>query len=204
MPPNMSKQAFNNVNTALEGNSEILMKKAMISFGKNYTVMDQNQKPLMFVRLDAGQNVTGSLVKGALGGVGRILARRMSYTYRVNDANDQNALEIRKGTGAYKSQFDVVEPDSGDKIGVITMKRGFIGGMQAHWQDPKSNETLLSTRGNVMRRKYVITGPAGNEVAKVRHKIAAIRDVWKLELSQGTNHLHSVIFASILDFEKEM
>ena len=31
-----------------------------------------------------------------------------------------------------------------------------------------------------------------------------IRDVWELELGQGSNHLFSSIFATILDFEKEM
>lgn len=41
-------------------------------------------------------------------------------------------------------------------------------------------------------------------MGSVRHKIAAIRDIWNLKLSGGANILNAAIFATVLDFEKEM
>ena len=79
-----------------------------------------------------------------------------------------------------------------------------MGGMSAEWQDPQSGSTLITTKGNVIRRQYEMVDPSGSQIATVRHKIVAVRDVWQLQITGGTNHLHAVIFATVLDFEKEM
>ncbi len=197
----MSKQALDNITNALAGNNELLMKQKIMQLGKNYTVMDSNQNPLCYVRLDWKSNMAGNMLS-SIGG--RMVGRMMKYTYAVSDSSNQPALEIRKGPGSFKSYFDIVEPESSEKIGGIGLKRSLIGGMQAEWQDPQSGQPLIRTQGNVIRRQYSMVDPSGNEIATVRHKIAAIRDVWKLDIKGGTNHLHAVIFASILDFEKEM
>ncbi len=198
----MSKQALDNITSSVGGNSELLMKKKILNLGKHYIVMDQNQATLCNVILDWGQNIGGQMLSSV---AGKWAGRMMSYTYRVTDANGQEALEIRKGKGSFKTHFDIVEPETGENIGGIGLKRGLLfGGMKAQWVDPKTGQGLISVRGNIMRRKYVMLDPSGNEIAKVRHKIMAIRDVWKLELTSGTNHLHAMIFATVLDFEKEM
>lgn len=197
----MSKAALDNVIQALEGNTELLMKKKMIALGKHYTVMDKDQRPLCSVHLDWGQNMGGALLS-SLGG--KWLGRRSQYLYEVKDANDQLALEIRKGVGSFKAQFTVVELEGNTNLGIISLKRSLIGGMRAQWLDPSSSQVLMHTKGNVIRRKYVILDPQGNEIAKVRHKIMAIRDVWQIYLNSQSSHLNAMIFATILDFEKEM
>lgn len=197
----MSKQALDNINQALAGQSELLMKQKLIQLGKNYWVMDSNQNTICNVRLNWGSNMMGNVLSSQLG---KWAGRMMQYTYSVTDTNDQVALEIRKGAGSFKSFFNIVEPDSGENIGGIGLKRSLVGGMSAEWQDPQSGSTLITTKGNVIRRQYEMVDPSGSQIATVRHKIVAVRDVWQLQITGGTNHLHAVIFATVLDFEKEM
>ena len=198
----MSKNALENVTSSLKGNRELLMKKKIISLGKNYTIMDKSHNPLCYVRLNWGSNVGGTIVSNY---AGKWAGRMMNYTYTVSDKEDQTALEIRKSGGSWKARFDVAEPETGERIGIIDLKRTFlIGGIRANWLDPKSGQIMIATKGNVIRRKYRMVDGSGNEIAKVRHKIAAIRDVWKLETASGNENLHAVIFSTVLDFEKEM
>lgn len=186
----------------------LLMKMRILSFGKNYDVMDPEQRVLCQVGLDAGQNVKGQLIGSAVSQVagsyiGRWAARSMQYTYVVRDAQGQPALEIRKGIGGNKSQFQVVDPQQNVLLGTIDMQRSLIGGLKASWVAP-DGQIYLKSKGNIIRRKYEILGPQGSSVGRVRHKILAIRDVWQLELSPQVNHLYSALFATVLDFEKKM
>lgn len=193
---------------SLSGHPMLLMKMRILSFGKNYDVMDAQQQVLCQVGLDAGQNVKGALVGSAVsqlagGYVGRWAQRSLQYTYVVRDAQGNPALEIRKGSGGNKSQFQVVDPQLNAVVGSIDMQRSLIGGLKASWVAP-DGQTYLRSKGNIIRRKYEIVGPQGASVGRVRHKILAIRDVWQLELDPQVNHLYSALFATILDFEKKM
>ena len=96
-----------------------------------------------------------------------------------------------------------MDPQAGGSFGTIDMRRSLIGGLKASWLLP-SGQPAMSTKGNIIRRKYRIVDPAGTEIGRVRHKILAIRDVWQLELESGANHLYSALFAAVLDFEKKM
>jgi uncharacterized protein YxjI len=200
--------AAQNIVNALQGQPKLLMKMQILSLGKNYWVMDQAQKPLAYIGLDAGQNISGQLLGSAVSQiagdyVGRWAARSMEYTYTVKDANNQVAMLIKKGSGGNKSRFDVVDAVTGGSFGAIDMKRSLIGGLKASWIAP-NGAPLMSTKGNIIRRKYSIIGSDGREVGRVRHKILAVRDVWQLEFESGANHLYTSIFATILDFEKKM
>lgn len=193
---------------SLSGRQKLLMKMRILSLGKNYDVMDENQQILCQVGLDSSQNIKGSLVSSAVGSiagdfVGRMVARNMQYTYTVKDPQGNLAYEIRKGKGAYTAEFTVVDPLANATVGTIGMKRSFIGGLKAVWLNP-GGQTYLSTKGNIIRRKYQILGPNGRPVGHVRHKILAIRDVWELDLDPSVNHLYSALFAVVLDFEKKM
>lgn len=197
-----------NIVQALSNQSTLLMKMQILSFGKNYDVMDQNKTPLCRIGLDAGQNIKGQVIGSVIGQfagdyIGRYATRSLNYTYTVKDAAGNLGLEIRKTGGGNRSQFQVVDPMAGTPVGLIDMKRSLIGGLKATWVSP-SGPPLMQTKGNIIRRKYSITGPDGREMGRVRHKILAIRDVWQLELTPGSNHLFSSIFATILDFEKKM
>ncbi len=193
---------------ALSGQGILQMKMRVLSFGKNYDVMDQNSAVLCTIGLDAAQNVKGQLVGAAvsqLAGdyVGRWAARRREYTYDVKDPNGNLAFQIRKGIGGNTSTFRVVDPQTQGEFGRIEMKRSLLGGLRATWISPQG-QVYLHTKGNIIRRKYEILGPAGEPWGKVRHKILAVRDVWQLELDPRVNHLYSALFTTILDFEKKM
>jgi len=193
-----------NVMQALSGHPSLVMKMQILSMGKNYDVMDPNQTVLCKIGLDAGQNVSGQMLGNAVGGyIGRYVSRSLNYTYKVKDPAGNIALEIRKTGGGNHSQFQVVDPFLGTPVGLIEMKRGLMGGLDATWVAP-SGQPLMNTKGSILRRQYEIVGADGREMGHVRHKILAIRDVWELELGQGSNHLFSSIFATVLDFEKEM
>lgn len=200
--------AAQNIVNSLQGQQTLLMKMQILSLGKNYWVMDKEQHPLCYIGLDAGQNVSGALLKSAVSQVagdyiGRYAARSMQYTYTVKDASNQTAMLIKKGSGGNKTHFDVVDAATGGSFGGIDMKRSLIGGLHATWVAP-NGQPMMVTKGNIIRRKYSIQGPDGKEIGRVRHKILAIRDVWQLEFETGANHLYSAIFATILDFEKKM
>jgi uncharacterized protein YxjI len=192
----------------LAGHPLLLMKMAILSFGKNYDVMDEQSRVLCKVGLDSGQNVKGQLLGGAVaslagGYVGRWAARSLAYTYVVRDAQGNPALEIRKGSGGNKAEFLVVDPQSNVVLGKIDLVRSLIGGLKASWVGP-DGQIYMHSKGNILRRKYEILGPDGASVGRVRHKILAVRDVWQLELSPQINHLYSALFATVLDFEKKM
>lgn len=197
----MSKQALENIKKSLVGKSELLMKQKIIQLGKNYWVMDSDENTLCNVRLDWGSNMAGNMVSGV---AGRWAGRMMHYTYVVSDANNDPALEIRKGSGSFKTYFDVVEPETGERLGGIGLSRSLVGGMKTAWQDPQSSEIVLTTKGNVLRRQYSMVDGNSNEVASVRHKIVAIRDVWQLRISGMEHQLQAIVFSVVLDFEKEM
>jgi uncharacterized protein YxjI len=193
---------------ALTNHPKLLMKMRILSLGKNYDVMDEQQQVLCTIGMSAGQNLGGQALGAAVGAVaggylGRYVARSGSYTYTVKDPQGNVAMEIRKGTGGNKAQFAVVDAAAGGTFGTINMKRSIFGGLKADWVDPGGRE-IMRSKGNIIRRKYSIVGEQGQELGRVRHKILAIRDVWQLEFEQGSNHLYSAIFATILDFEKKM
>ncbi len=193
---------------AMTNQGTLLMKMKILSMGKNYDVMDKDQRVLATIGLDANQNMTGAAIGAAVGAiagdyVGRFARRSLSYTYDVKDPAGNLALQIKKGSGWNTAQFSVVDPATGATAGTIDMKRSLFGGLKAHWVAP-TGQSLMTTKGNIIRRKYSITNPSGQEIGRVRHKMLAIRDVWQLELNPGTNHLYSAIFAVILDFEKKM
>jgi uncharacterized protein YxjI len=197
-----------NLMSSMENQGVLLMKMKILSLGKNYDVMDKEQRVLAHIGLDAQQNMTGSLVGSAVGSVaggyvGRFVQRSMTYTYDVKDAGENLALQIKKGQGGNRTQFTIVDPMTGAVAGTIDMKRSLFGGLKATWVAP-NGQPLMLTKGNIMRRKYAINNGAGQELGRVRHKILAIRDVWELDLNPGINHLYSAIFAVILDFEKKM
>lgn len=193
---------------ALANHPKLLMKMRILSFGKNYDIMDEQQNVICTVGLDAGQNVKGQLLGAAVGAIaggyiGRYAQRSMQYTYTVKDPRGSVAMEIRKGSGGNRAQFAVVDAATQGGFGVIDLKRSIFGGLKAEWVLP-NGQAMMRTKGNIIRRKYSIIDGAGREVGRVRHKILAIRDVWQLEFEQGANHLYSAIFATILDFEKKM
>lgn len=197
----MANSPLDSINKALEGKTDLLMKKKILAAGKNYAVMDENQNPLCYVYLSAKQNIVGNLLAGALGSWA---GREQGYTYIVQDSFNQDALIVKKGAGAWSANFGIFDAASGEQRGMIALKRSLIGGMQAEWLDHENSQVVMHTKGNVIRRQYQIVDPSGRELGHVRHKIAAVRDVWNLKLTPEANILNAAIFATVLDFEKEM
>lgn len=192
----------------LDTQSTLLMKMRILSWGKNYDIMDANKQVLCQIGLDGRQNMKGALLGAAVSQVagdwvGRWAKRSLPYTYEVKDPNGALALHIRKTPGGQKAEFHVLDPENSGSFGYIDLKRSLIGGLKAAWVGP-NGQVLMHSKGNIVRRKYSIQNPAGQTLGRVRHKILAVRDVWQLELDQPTNHLYSALFATVLDFEKKM
>jgi uncharacterized protein YxjI len=193
-----------NIMQALSNQPSLVMKMHILSAGKNYDVMDPNQRVLCRIELDASQNMQGQMLGNAIGGyLGRYVERSVNYVYRVKDPEGNIGFEIQKSGGGNHSQFQVIDPFLKTSVGVIQLKRSLMGGLEATWVAP-AGQPLMTTKGSILRRTYEIVGADGHEVGHVRHKVLAVRDVWELELGAGSNHLFSSIFATILDFEKEM
>jgi len=205
VPPNPVASA---IMQRLTTQSTLLMKMQILSFGKNYDVMDQNKNVLCKIGMDAGQNVKGAVVGSLVAQVGgdylgRYAQRSLKYTYIVRDAQGTPALEIRKEPGGNTADFRIVDPTTNALLGSIHMKRSIFGGLKATWITP-DGQPVIQSKGNIIRRKYEMVAPNGQSLGRVRHKILAIRDVWQLELEAQANHLYSALFATVLDFEKKM
>jgi uncharacterized protein YxjI len=198
----MSQNALNSITAELNGKEEILMKKKIVALGKHYNVMDKDKNNICSVHLSWGQNLGGESISQY---GGKWIGRSMKYTYKIKDNQDELALEVKKYAGSWKTSFEVVEPETGTIIGKILLKRSFlIGGIKARWTKSDSDDPVMTVKGNVMRRKYLIVGSDGKEIAKIRHKIVAVRDVWPIKLYDKKMGLQAIIFAAVLDFEKEM
>lgn len=183
----------------LAGRTNFLLRQRALAIGATYDVLDENKNALFKIKQDAGQAVGTALV-GAV--AGKLAKRYMSRSYRILTADDREVGTIAKGSGAFKAAYQVTLSD-GRVVAAINMKRSLIGGMKASLLDP-TGKPMITTKGNLIRRKYKMKDSGGADLAQVTAKMLQIRDTYKVELKTSNLHpIYPLTFAVIIDFQKD-
>lgn len=182
----------------LVGQKKFLLRQRALAIGATYDVLDENKNALFKIKQSAGEAVGTALV-GAV--AGRLAKRYMKRNYDILTADDRGVGKIAKGSGAFKTGYTITLND-GRTIGVINVKRSLIGGLKASLLD-MNGQPMISTKGNLIRRKYMMKDNGGNEIARVTAKMLQIRDTYSVELKGQMHPIYPLTFAVIIDFEKD-
>ncbi len=173
--------------------------------GHSYRVMDAEKRPLFTVRGNVGQNVRGNLLGSLAGGsdsyLGRMAARSVDMSYLLTDPEGQPRGQIAKSGGANESVFTLSDP-TGRELVRVNLKRSLIGGVSATAVAP-DGRPLFGTSGNLLRHNFAIQDGSGAVVARVHEAWVAVRDTYRLDLEQDVDPLLPLVFAVVIDFEKE-
>jgi uncharacterized protein YxjI len=184
----------------LGGKTTFLVRQRVLAVGATYDVMDENKNPLFKIK-QAGKQAVGTALVGAIPYAGRMASRSMKRSYEMLTADDRSVGKIAKGSGAFKAGYSITLND-GRVIGIINTKRSLIGGLKAALVDPQGR-TMIATKGNLIRRKYLMKDNAGNEVARVTAKLLQIRDTYRVEIKSQMHPIYPLTFAIIIDFQKD-
>jgi uncharacterized protein YxjI len=166
--------------------------------------MDTESRHLFTVEGNAGQNLSGNVLGGILGGsdsyLGRLAARSTNMSYTLVNANGVGLGTILKEGGANQSTFTLAD-SSGRRLFVITLQRGVMGGITATAVSG-DGRPMLQTSGNLVRHNFVIKDPTGSELAKVHEAWVAIRDTYNVDILGSIDPVYPLVFTILIDFEK--
>ena|SRR5208282_3267083 len=188
----------------LQGRRNFLVQHEALSLGHSYRVMDSEKRHLFTVQGSAGQNLSGNALGRLVGGsdsyLGRMAARSTNMTYALMDANGNGLGRILKEGGANQSTF-TLEDSSGQRLFVIMLQRGAMGGITATAVGP-DGKPMLQTSGNLARHNFMIKDSAGSELAKVHEAWVAVRDTYNVDMIGSVDPVYPLVFTILIDFEK--
>jgi uncharacterized protein YxjI len=182
----------------LAGRTNFKVRQRALSIGATYDILDEQKNPLFKIKQDASQAVGTALV-GAL--AGDLVKRHMKRSYTILTSDDRTVGWIKKGSGAFKTAYTITLADN-RMVGYINVKRSLIGGLKASLMDSQ-NKPMISTKGNLIRRKYMMKDAGGGECARVTAKMLQVRDTYDVELKSQMHPIYPLTFAVIIDFEKD-
>jgi uncharacterized protein YxjI len=188
----------------LQGRKNFLVQHQVLSLGHSYRVMDPEKRHLFTVQGNAGQNISGNVLGRLAGGsdsyLGRLAARSTNMTYTLVDANGTGLGRILKEGGGNQSTF-TLEDSSGQRLFVIMLQRGVMGGITATAVDP-NGKPMLQTSGNLVRHNFMIKDSAGSDLAKVHEAWVAVRDTYNVDMIGNLDPVYPLVFTILIDFEK--
>jgi hypothetical protein len=180
-----------------------LLQHQLISGGRNYRVLNHEKRHLFTVKENLGQELRANFL-GGLGqqGSGFHLGpgtRTFLWTVLDSAGSPHATITIQvRGFNAVSTLAD----SAGAPILGVNVDRGMVGGLTATAAYP-DGRTMLQTRGNLIRHSFSVHDPAGQEVAKIHEAFASVRDTYNLDLVGNVDPLYPLIFAILIDREKE-
>jgi uncharacterized protein YxjI len=188
----------------LQGRRSFLVQHQILSMGHSYRVMDAEKRHLFTVAGNAGQNMQANFLGQLAGGsdsyLGRMMARSADMSYTLVDAQGAQRGAILKEGGPNQSTFTLTDP-SGQRLFVITLNRGIMGGVNAT-ASGGDGRPMLQTSGNLLRHNFMVKDAQGNDQAKVHEAWVAIRDTYNVDMIGAIDPLYPLVFTIMLDFEK--
>jgi len=187
----------------LKGLKNFLVQHQMLSMGHSYRVLDSNKRHLFTVQGNTNQNLQGNAMENLLGGgyLGRLAGRSVNMTYNLTDSHGTLFGTIAKEGGGNSSTFTLTDA-AGQRAATIHLQRSLVGGITATAVDG-AGHPLLQTSGNLMRHNFMIKGASGHELAKVHEAWVAVRDTYNLDVMGDIDPVYPLVFAVMIDFEKE-
>jgi uncharacterized protein YxjI len=180
--------------------------------GHSYRVLDHQKRHLFTARENfgaeaqanmanaGGGGLFGAMQAGMLGGGFQNRAQHRAFAWSIHDAqgNPRGAIAVQlQGSVATSTLSD----GAGTPIFSCQINRGFTG-MTATAVYP-DGRPLLEAKGHLISHNFALHDASGAEVAKVHEAWASVRDTYNLDVSARVDPLAPLIFAILIDREKE-
>jgi len=169
-------------------------------------VLDHEKRHLFTVRENSAQELEARLSQPAYRPptgfyFGRLTPPTREFVWTVADSagNAQGSILIQEhGNAAVSNLLN----SAGLPVLAVNIEHGPLGGLDARAVHP-DGRALFEARGNLLRHTFSIHDPSGAEVAKIHEAFVSIRDAYNLDVIGPVDPLCPLIFAILIDREKE-
>jgi uncharacterized protein YxjI len=190
----------------VKGTYNFLLQHVFFTGGRSYRVMNTEKKQLFSIHENVAQEQSQQM-----GGFGNLLAaqgmrvgqfgQNRSYAWNIVDASNAIVGHVTFNIQGYNAAATLTDAQ-GAPIMTATINRGLMGKMTANANFP-DGRPMFSAGGNLIHRTFSILDPGNHEMAKIHEKLASARDTYNLDLLFDIDPVAPLIFAIIIDREKE-
>jgi zinc ribbon protein len=193
----------------VQGSNKFLLQHQLFSGGHNYRVLNHEKKHLFTVKENVRQELVSNILNrpsaqpqsGFSFRMGVQAAPTQTYVWTVADSSDvpqaQIAIQVT-GNAAVSTLSD----SAGTPVVAVSVSKSQIGGLHATAAFP-DGRSMFQTHGNLLRHNFTIQDPSGKDVAKIHEAWASVRDTYNLDLMGELDPLCPLIFAILIDREKQ-
>jgi uncharacterized protein YxjI len=189
----------------LRGGRNFLLQHELTGVGRSYRVLTPDKRHLFTVKENLRQEMRSNFMGGLLGqqgtGIGGMALAHRTFAWTVHDAAGNLRANITFQISGYHAVSTLTD-SAGAPVLVVNVDRGLVGGLAATAGLP-DGRPLFQTHGNLIRHNFSITDPSGRELAKIHEAFASLRDTYNLDLVADVDPLGPLIFAILIDREKE-
>ena len=139
--------------------------------------------------------------QGSAFGLGSATMGRSTFVWTVHDPAGTPRGRITFQLSGYHA-VSVLTDSAGVPVLQVDVNRGLVGGLTATAALP-DGRPMFQTHGNLIRHNFSILDPSGRELAKIHEAWASVRDTYSLDLVANVDPLGPLIFAILIDREKE-
>jgi uncharacterized protein YxjI len=182
-----------------------LVQHQFFSNGRSYRVMSPEKQHLFTVRENFQQeSQQNSMLGGILSSQGIGWGQRFgtqTFAWTVQDATGTVRANVTFRMSGGQSQATLVET-SGSPLLTINLDRGLMNKLTATALTPQG-QPVFQTQKNLIHHNFEVKDTSGREIAKVHEAFASARDTYRVDLSAPIDPVGPLIFAILIDREKE-
>jgi zinc-ribbon domain len=190
----------------LQGHRYFLLQHELISAAHTYRVLDRDKHRLFTVQEAAHTDEAIHFDEPAGGPRPGIHLVHVSPGHRTSEwtvldagSNVQGSVSVQiQGQHAVSSLTDA----AGAAVVFVDIEKSGFDSLTATAAYP-DGRPMFEVRGTVLSHNFSIHAPNGPELAKVHEAWASARDTYVLEIVGPVDHLAPLIFAILIDIEKE-
>jgi hypothetical protein len=190
----------------LQGVRNFLLQHQLVSGGRSYRVLNGEKRHLLTVKENFGQEMRSNFMGGMLQqntgfGIGRLGMGTQTFAWTVLDSAGTLRGHITIQLSGYSASSTLADA-AGNPLLLVNVNRGMVGGLTATAAAP-DGRPMFQTQGNQIRHNFSVHDPTGREVAKIHEAWASVRDTYALDLLGNVDPLCALVFAILIDREKE-
>lgn len=189
----------------LRGGRNFLLQHQFTALGRSYRVMNSEKRQLFTVKEELEQelntNLDRLLGQQGAGAEGLAALGQRVFLWTVRDATGAVRGGLQFRTSGFHAVATLVD-SAGVPLLVVNVDRSVVGGLTATAAFP-DGRPMFQTHGNLIHHNFSIADPSGRELAKIHEAWASVRDTYGLDLVADVDPLGPLIFAIIIDREKE-
>jgi hypothetical protein len=191
----------------LGGHRYCLLQHELATLGHTYRVMDREKNHLFTIhegaRREEGRHfeVAG---EGSQPGFHRMTVSpgESSAQWAVVDSgsNVRGSISVQiRGNHAMSSLTD----EAGNAVVFVDIEKSGFDKLTAHALYP-DGRPMFEGRGTMFGHNFSIHAPTGEELAKTHEAWGSVHDTYVLEILGQVDHLSPLVFAILIDSEKEL